>query len=150
MFCHHCGLKLTLLDLFCGRCGSRVKQVDVMDLENIHEIITYYFLRGYTYKNICMYLAKYHNITLSLRTLKRHLKEYDLKKSSINVSEDVIKEIITKESSGPAALLGYRGWWNRLRLKYGILAPRNTIMTILRRMNPARSAERKGRKLSKI
>ena len=46
------------------------------------EIIEHYFRRGYEYKSIVL-LAKYHDIRLSERTLKRKLKDFGLKRLDI-------------------------------------------------------------------
>ena len=40
------------------------------------EIIEYYFHKGFEYKNIVLFLQRYHGIRLSERTLKRRLKDF--------------------------------------------------------------------------
>ena len=44
------------------------------------EIITYYFSRGYEYDAIVHFLAKFHDITMSIRTLKNRLRRYQLRR----------------------------------------------------------------------
>ena len=51
-------------------------------------------------------LAKRHRINMSLRTLKRRLPVYGLKKNQ-NVSYEALKEIMGREVQGPSSRLGY-------------------------------------------
>ena len=52
------------------------------------EIIEYYFHKGFEYKNIVLFLQRYHGIRLSERTLKRTLKDFGLKRREL-VDENV-------------------------------------------------------------
>ncbi|CAB4014554.1 Hypothetical predicted protein [Paramuricea clavata] len=75
------------------------------------EIIEYYFHKGFEYKNIVLFLQRYHGIRLSERTLKRRLKDFGLKRRKL-VDENVegrARDIIKEElSAGPDSLNGYR------------------------------------------
>ena len=58
-----------------------------------------------------------HNIVISLRTLRRIIKEQNLKRK--NIVESPMKEIITAiriENSDFGKYLGYRSLWQRLRV----------------------------------
>ena len=44
------------------------------------EIIEFYFHKGYMYKDIVNLLEKYHDVSINIRTLKRRLKDYGLKR----------------------------------------------------------------------
>ena len=46
------------------------------DIEEV--LITYYLYRGYQYRDILDFLATYHNIEMSERTLHRRLRTYGL------------------------------------------------------------------------
>ena len=91
------------------------------------EIIEHYFHRGYEYKSIVLLLAKYHDIRLSERTLKRKLKDFGLKRRE-HVDENLeirVRNIITEElSAGPDRLNGYRSMWHILRLRHHMNVPR--------------------------
>ena len=52
------------------------------------KIIEYYHAKGYEYQAIVLFLEKYHGISLSLRTLKRRLKDYGLRKKQVNVDHE--------------------------------------------------------------
>ena len=91
------------------------------------EIIEHYFHRGYEYKSIVLLLAKYHDIRLSERSLKRKLKDFGLKRRE-HVDENLeirVRNIITEElSAGPDRLNGYRSMWHILRLRHHMNVPR--------------------------
>ena len=44
------------------------------------ELIEHYFHKGFRYKEIVLLLRKYHNISMNVRTLKRRLSAYGLKR----------------------------------------------------------------------
>ncbi len=86
---------------------------------------------------------------MSLRTLKRRLKELGLQKKTLleeNTKEN-IRHIISTEIKGPGSLKGYRGMWNKLKTIYDIAVPRDTVMQLLKEADPAASSARKARKL---
>ena len=151
MYCHFCGSLLGENANFCGNCGARKKSLSSLQTcDDKKEIITFYFKRGYEYQTICMFLEKYHQTTISLRTLKRRLAEYGLKKNPDSISDDCLRTIIEREIEGPTSLKGYRNIWNKLRVTYGITVSRDKVMEMLRVVDPEGSAFRKSRKLSKL
>ena len=86
---------------------------------------------------------------MSLRTLKRRLKVLGLNKSHATAPAAVTKQIIEREIEGPSTLRGYRSMWNKLRTTYNIIAPRDSVMEILREADPLRSNERRSRNLER-
>ena len=66
------------------------------------EIITYYFSRGYEYDAIVHFLAKFHDITMSVRTLKTDgLRRYQLRRRTPTYDLNLVREAILRELSGP-------------------------------------------------
>ena len=65
------------------------------------EIITYYFSRGYEYDAIVHFLAKFHDITMSIRTLKNRLRRYQLRRRTPTYDLNLVREAILRELSGP-------------------------------------------------
>ena len=151
MFCYNCGKAFSNTGCFCSNCGTKKRsdQSTFPSFADEKEAITHYFRRGYKYETIILFLSEYHGISLSLRTLKRRLKEYKLDKRSHSTSEDTVCQIIQDEIQGPSSSLGYRGMWNKLRTSYGITVPRDTVMRILKELDPEASALRKARKLQR-
>ena len=111
------------------------------------DIIIHYFNAGFNYTSILMFLQKFHHINISLSTLKRRLKKYGANKQQ-NVNDSVVRNIISQQIFGsPLSLLGYRSWWNLLKLKYGISIPRDRIMHILKELDPEATDQRRSRRL---
>ena len=57
----------------------------------------------------------HHNIEISIHTLKRQLQKYDLQRKVCNITEDSLKQIISREIEGSAAAKGYRALWSSLK-----------------------------------
>ena len=97
-----------------------------------------------------MFLKKLHDITISLRTLKRLLADHRLNKIGSDISDASLHVIIEREVNGPSSLKGYRNIWNKLRLTYGIKVPRDKVIEILRNIDLVNSILRIARKLSTV
>ena len=85
MFCEYCNF------VFCPGCGVELNREEV--------ILTIYFEKGFQYDKIL--LAKFHNRSMSLRTLKSRLKLYGLSRRSVNVDEELVRRRIRQELDGP-------------------------------------------------
>lgn len=69
MLCVNCGAIVQILFAFCPSGGSN-------NLRNIHgkdmdELLRYYFQKGFSYKNILLFLSKYHDTEMCMRTLQQ-------------------------------------------------------------------------------
>ena len=113
--------------------------------------IEHYFKRGFCYETIVHFLAEYHGISMNVRTLKRRLRHYGLRRRNHLHSEHAgtVREIIKREIVSPSSLLGYRGMWNKLRTTYHVTVPRDMVMKILRELDLDASALRRARKLQR-
>ena len=144
MHCAQCGINIAVQGHYCFECRAR-KLVNYDE----NDFIEYYFKRGFRYESILVQLDIHHKIKMSLRTLKRRLKVLGLNKNHATASAAVIKQIIEREIEGPSMLRGYRSMWNKLRTTYNIIAPRDSVMEILREADPFRSNKRRSRNLEK-
>ena len=59
--------------------------------------IEYYFHLGYKYEDIVNLLEIYHDVSMTVRTLKGRLKMYNLKKENAGNDEQFFRSIIQKE-----------------------------------------------------
>ena len=109
-------------------------------------IITDYFYLGLRHSRIVQLLSKYHDIQMRKSTLKRRLKEYNLKKLD-NVPIELLHTIIHREVRGPAASFGYRKMQCHLRSRYKLNIPRDNVMNILKEVDPEGTEIRRSRKL---
>eukprot|EP00794_Sanderia_malayensis_P017166 gene17165-18888_t len=91
---------------FCATCGEKIKWEEVT--------IKYYFKCGYQYDSILVFFQKFHDIQMSLRTLKSRLKSFGLKRRSIAYDEEAVRMRIQEELDGPACMSGYRRRPNEL------------------------------------
>ena len=150
MYCHSCGSHQATDTNFFRVCGTRKRHSDVQSETNREELIKSYFLYGFDYQTICMFLEKFHGITISLQTLKRRLADHRFNKIGSDISDASLQVIIEREVNGPSSLKGYRNVWNKLRVTYGLKVSGNKVMEILRKIDPVNSALRKARKLSTV
>ena len=87
---------------------------------NQEKVIRYYFQRGFDYHTILQFLTKYHNFTISYRTLLRRLKTYGMKRRNKDISQithEAVKDRIQHIINGPASCCGSRTVWHFLNWK---------------------------------
>ena len=73
---------------------------------NQEELVKSYFLYGFNYQTICMFLEKFHSMTVSLQILKRSLTDCRLNKIGCDISDASLQVVIKREVSGPSSLKG--------------------------------------------
>ena len=142
--------------LYCSQCGTKLDIAVpsfrlLLSSENLteKEVIEAYFNSGFSYNTILCFLEKYHDMSMSLSTLKRRLSQYNLKRNKTEVDLSDVERLIRNELDGPGSISGYRGMWHTLRVKYGLCIPREAVASLLRRLDPAGVAERKRHKLKR-
>ena len=100
-FCHACGSRLTINANFCNDCGCKQRNYDLFESsESEEDLIRKYFKYEYNYQTICLFLENFHGIDISLRTLKRRLAQYVLKKASTDMLDETLCSIIEREVKG--------------------------------------------------
>ena len=150
MFCHRCGRESGNNEIFCRWCGTlkRREQESVLySTEGERLAMEHYFKKGFCYETIVHFLAEYHGISMNVRTLKRRLRHYGLRRRNHLHWERTVREVIKREIESPLSLLGYRGMWNKLRTTYHVTVPGDMVMKILRELDPDASVLRRARKL---
>ena len=113
MFCSKCGESLQVSFKFCPKCGKDLAanlahgSCDVDSQKNIIE--TYWFFS---------FLVKFHDIHISLSTLKRRLRDCGLKRrNSADLNQNEVRKIIREELDGPCCMSPYRAMWHTLHTK---------------------------------
>ena len=118
-------------------------------MEDEREITHNYFNLGYENEVILQFLADYHDIRMSLSTLKCRLRDYGLTERRGNdVNVDQLRDILRNEILGSGESQGYRAVWHSLRLVNQIHVPRHLVATILQEVDPVGVQQRRGRRLS--
>jgi hypothetical protein len=113
------------------------------------EVIERYFHLGYKYQTIVELLKNRHNITMTLRTLKRRLVKFKPSRKNNEIDDENIKIVMRNEVKGSGCQAGYRKKWHLLRMKHNIIVPRNLVAKYLKDMDPEASNLRKRRKLKR-
>ena len=149
--CTCCGHRIGVGDFFCRNCGKKLSSTSKKcrpTTTDERTIIRYYFIQGFKYGVIVIFLRLYHNIVMSERTLKRRLRQYGFKRKDSNITEYALYQVIEDEVAiGPAASLGYRGMWHHLRASFSIRCKRDTVMEMLREIDPEGTENRRARRL---
>ena len=155
MFCDNYGYHFgETIGLFCEECGASLLPTNLTETELLNqnnnelEIIEKYFNDRYDYNMINTILAMRYRINMSLRTLKRQLQVYGLKKNQ-NVSNEALKEIMRHEVQRSSSRLDYRGMWNLPCVSYEIKTPRNVVMRMLKELDLVATEERRQRQLKR-
>ena len=76
-------------------------------------------------------MAAYHNLEISLRTLKKRLRKLGLARRN-NTNPEAIREMVTilrQEMEGPTSHVGYTYSWHQLKLQ-GINVLRGLVMIL--------------------
>jgi hypothetical protein len=149
-YCTECGILLIDGTFICQQCGTKrgtSYHSKPPAFTDERQLIVHYFGLHYRYDHLIAFLEIYHDIFISKRTLKRRLHSYGLNRRSDNISIAALRQIIETEIQGPAAIKGYRGMWNHLKCTYGITVKRDTVMQLLREMDPEGTELRRTRRL---
>ena len=75
------------------------------------------FFRGFEYKEIILLLLKNHGIEMSLRTLKRRIKSYGLRRQQPEYNIDQVRASVSTIIDGHGSLQEYRSVWYTLQLR---------------------------------
>ena len=132
MFCTNCGGQLERLCRFCVFCGSATDLPFEEEAED--DLIRHYFNKGFTYEEIRLFLQTKHDITFSLRTLKKRLSDMGLKRKNVAYDINNVRNRIQEEIDGPGCSGGYRSVRHTLRLE-GMQVPRNVVQNTLKELD---------------
>ena len=112
------------------------------------KLIKYYFYKGFEYKNILGLLSTYHNIGISIRTLRRRLRKYGLQRKNPEYDVNLVTEEVQAILDGPGCIPGYRHVWHTLRLR-GYQVPRIVVQLLVRELDPEGCEMRRQHKLKR-
>ena len=120
-----------------------------MDSREVRRLIEHYFHCRFQNQVRVDFHNNRHAVTMSLSTLKRLLCDYSLGRCGMDVSDHKVREIVQREISGSSELQGYRAVWHSLRVNHHIIVPRERVANILCELNPAKTRERRKRRLAR-
>ena len=121
-------------------------QQPLFEDEEEESLIRYYFDKGFEYNDILRFLEKYHNHTISYRTLLRRCKKYGMKRRNRagipQITHERVRQMIQEMINGPGSAGGYRTVWHYLELE-GLRVPRAVVQSILKHLDPEETENRR-------
>ncbi|KAL3855944.1 hypothetical protein ACJMK2_015141 [Sinanodonta woodiana] len=102
---------------------------------NTRHLIELYFYMGFTYDEIAMILSIKHNMTISVRHLKRKLHELNLIRRKGYSDLDTVLSFIEYQLTTSGQMHGYR-WMYQKCLLYGLKVKKEDITLMLRMLDP--------------
>lgn len=112
-------------------------------------LIEHYFLQGYQGLEIVALLRFCHNINVSLRHLKRLLRQLNLRRRRQESPIEDIAQIILRELEGSGRNIGYRLMWHRLNNIYGLRVTQETTRRMIRIIDPDGVSRRTAHRLQR-
>ena len=110
-------------------------------------LIERYFMLGFDYIEIVAFLALGHGIFLSLRQLKRILRQRSLRRRGRPSDGWDVLAAVENELNGSGSSVGYRLMHQRLRIDYHLQVDRETVRLVLKALDPEGVEARSKRKL---
>ena len=127
--------------------GSQIDHTERLKMaEDERMLLESLFYKGYEYEEILYMLKNQHNITISLSTLKRKLRQYNLHRNGVEFDLPALRNAIVEILDGPGCSLSYRSVWHALQRK-GIRVPRSVVEEIVRELDPDGVEARKAHRL---
>ena len=117
--------------------------------EERNEIIERYFSLGFSYIEIVAFLALGHGIFLSIRQLKRILRQLSLRRRGHRSDGWDVIAAVEEELKGSGSSIGYRLMHQRLRIDYRLHVDRETVRQVLKGLDPDGVNMRSKRKLQR-
>ncbi|XP_051798985.1 uncharacterized protein LOC127532017 [Acanthochromis polyacanthus] len=151
MFCPFCGVNLPSVLVYCGSCCRNVSflrslQDEGPEATSVDELIQNYFMEGHSYEIIVDLLKTKHNISVSLRSLERRLKDAGLTRRINYTPIATVRAAISEELKGSGQLLGYRAMWQILKQKHSFVVRRDDVMRLMAELDPCGTENRSRRK----
>ncbi len=111
------------------------------------ELVEGYFWLGFKYLEILAFLIAHHNITLSVRQLKRILRSRHLRRHNAATDLNTVIDVIELELGNTGRDLGYRAMCDRLVKIHKLVVTRETVRKILKYIDPDGVERRKQHRL---
>ena len=118
----------------------------VSNFASLEDCIRSYWFIGYKYTSIITFLSLYHGIHITVRQLKYLINiKYNLWWRNNESAAHEIRRTVHYELNGPGCLMGYRSMTRCLRTRYNLNVSRNTVMRLLKELDPVSVEQRRAR-----
>ena len=133
--------------LFVFHCHLK-RDMDEDSEQNLKELILTYFRRGFLYEDVFKFLKKRYDITFSIRTFHRIIKELNLKRKNVSfLTNELINDVQESIESG-GENRGYRNIRQRL-IQKGKPYTFNSVRLALKSIDPDGVARRSKHRLKR-
>ena len=101
-----------------------------------NDAIENYFTLGFTALEILCFLLNVHGIRLSLRQLRRILKNRGCTRRGQSTDMGIIVRAVEEELRGSGSIIGYRSMHERLTTDHQLIVTRNIVHQVLKKLDP--------------
>lgn len=112
-----------------------------------NDAIENYFTLGFTASEILSFLLNVHGIQLSLRQLRRILKNRGCTRREQSTDMSIIVRAVEEELRGSGSIIGYRSMHQRLTTDHHLIVTRNIVRQVLKILDPEGVQARSGHRL---
>ena len=128
--------------------SSLTSNLAMQDQHRRYNVLKNYFTAGFSYKEICNFLFRFHKIKITIRHLNRLLRQCNLQRRGNHSNINTVIKFIQDELKGSSSCFGYRYMLQKLRSS-GLTADKETVRLILKSLDPVGVDRRKRRKLAR-
>lgn len=100
------------------------------------ELIRHYYTIGYTAIQCIVLLLSRHNISVSMRQIRRIISTLGIRRMDNQPYQTQIMMALRLELQGSGQRLGYRAMWRRLKTRYNICIPQEVVRQLLKALDP--------------
>ena len=120
----------------------------MQDQHRRYNVLKNYFTAGFSYKETCNFLFRFHRIKITILHLNRLLRQCNLQRRGNHSNSNTVIKFVQDELKGSSSCFGYRYMLQKLRSS-GLTADKDTIKLILKPLYPVGVDRRKRRKLTR-
>ena len=120
----------------------------MQDQHRRYDVLKNYFTAGFSYKEMCNFLFRFHKIKTTIRHLNRLLRQCNLQLRGNHSNINTVINFFQDELQGSSSCFGYRYMLQKLRSS-GLKADKETVRLILKPLDPVGVDRRKRWKLTR-
>ena len=128
--------------------SALTSNLTMQDQHRRYNVLKNYFTVGFSYKDKCNFLFRFHRIKTTIRHLNRLLRQCNLQRRGNYSNINTVIKSIQDELKGSSSCFGYRYMLQKLR-NSGLTADKETVRLMLKSLDPVGVDKRKRRKLTR-
>ena len=128
--------------------SALTSNLTMQDQHRRYNVLKNYFTAGFSYKEICNFLFRFHRIKIAIRHLNRLLRQCSLQCRGNHSNINTVIKFIQDELKGSSLFFGYQYMLQKLRNR-GLTADKETLRLILKSLDTVGVDKRKRWKLTR-